>query len=1048
MSFVSYAQNFEDVMLWRALKHVEKGFYVDVGAQHPVIDSVSKAFYERGWRGVHIEPVPEYAELLRKDRPDETVLQIALGDTEGTLELNVIPNTGLSTAVDAYAQRHQLDRGYEHQRIEVPVLTLNSALRSMAGKDIHWLKIDVEGFEEKVLRGWDSQTLRPWIIVVEATIPNLPDTDCGSWDPILSAAEYQFVYFDGLNRFYVSKEHAELAEAFSSPPNVFDDVVLTASSYLNRGLMTSHQEREKELVIRAENLSTELHAANEHTGRLQAHVQWVQNERDAAKQRVEELSQRTGRLEGELELERQRIVQLGADLKAAREHEGQLQAQAEWLQNEWDAAKAKIDELNQSSHHWWTVAEQRWTVAEQLKQELQGVYASKSWRVTVPLRVVNRWRRLFLKAVSSLIFSFVRRSSSILRRAGLRMASEPWLRRRAQRILQRLPAIHERTRQFLRFKPVTILNNAQRRRFASAATGIPPVFVDVTFGLMNKLRSGLQRVEREIAAGLRELDPGSQYFIFVAWNSESRRFHLVLLDHLIEREKLPPFQSWLASCPPVDFNEGADLFILGSNWPLGESYHDDVVALALKGLRVSVLIPDLIPIRHRRDFYSDSPDGATFDLFKVFCIKVLPVCSNVLTISNYVRTDIEKFFEEIGLEASEKKHVPKLYVLKLGADWSAPIVDSPNTALPKTGPIKNTYILCVSTLEKRKNHKRLLEAMRRVREQIKDLDLVLVGRSDTSMEETTLECIRESAWVHHFDVVDDSTLRRLYEESLFTVYPSLDEGYGLPVIESFKHRKFCLASYAGAIPEAGGEWADYFDPEDVQDLAAKIFNYVANREELRRRETLLASYKPASWRETSWQVAGVFHGDRAKDMFMTDDMHERARPRMQEPGRRKAAVSQHEGLDIANEASFQIFFAQSELDEIMDKLRHRIVKELDLFVAARESKPRNQLELRLIAEGLRYDCGIYDVNALRRVPEEEFFEALSVLLFKRPLEENRPLSAVKQISRRRLIILWMCSLLPGRRARIVGLYRQLLRSALSKSPLGFSLVKRVYYWIT
>ena len=104
MAFISYAQNFEDVMLWRALKHIEKGFYVDVGAQHPVIDSVSKAFYERGWRGIHIEPVPQYAELLRKDRPDETVLQVALGDAEGTLELNVIPETGLSTCVDAYAQ--------------------------------------------------------------------------------------------------------------------------------------------------------------------------------------------------------------------------------------------------------------------------------------------------------------------------------------------------------------------------------------------------------------------------------------------------------------------------------------------------------------------------------------------------------------------------------------------------------------------------------------------------------------------------------------------------------------------------------------------------------------------------------------------------------------------------------------------------------------------------------------------------------------------------------------------------------------------------------
>ena len=54
--FISYAQNFEDVILWRALKHVENGFYIDIGAQDPVIDSVSRGFYEKGWRGLHVEP--------------------------------------------------------------------------------------------------------------------------------------------------------------------------------------------------------------------------------------------------------------------------------------------------------------------------------------------------------------------------------------------------------------------------------------------------------------------------------------------------------------------------------------------------------------------------------------------------------------------------------------------------------------------------------------------------------------------------------------------------------------------------------------------------------------------------------------------------------------------------------------------------------------------------------------------------------------------------------------------------------------------------------
>ena len=131
MSFVSYAQNFEDAMLWRALRHIANGTYVDVGAQDPVVDSVSKAFYEHGWRGVHIEPVPFYADRLRRDRPDEIVLQAALGETVGTLALTVIPGTGLSTAVHEHAQRHH-EAGFKVEETHVPMLTLTSALGMLA----------------------------------------------------------------------------------------------------------------------------------------------------------------------------------------------------------------------------------------------------------------------------------------------------------------------------------------------------------------------------------------------------------------------------------------------------------------------------------------------------------------------------------------------------------------------------------------------------------------------------------------------------------------------------------------------------------------------------------------------------------------------------------------------------------------------------------------------------------------------------------------------------------------------------------------------------
>ena len=82
-AFKSYAQNFEDLMLYRALGHVGHGCYVDVGAQHPEVDSVSKAFFDRGWHGVHVEPVPHYANLLREARPGDQVIEAVVSDRFG-----------------------------------------------------------------------------------------------------------------------------------------------------------------------------------------------------------------------------------------------------------------------------------------------------------------------------------------------------------------------------------------------------------------------------------------------------------------------------------------------------------------------------------------------------------------------------------------------------------------------------------------------------------------------------------------------------------------------------------------------------------------------------------------------------------------------------------------------------------------------------------------------------------------------------------------------------------------------------------------------------
>lgn len=228
MNFVSYAQNFEDVMLWRALRHIENGFYIDIGAQDPVVDSVSLAFYENGWRGVHVEPTQLYSTKLREARPDEVVEQVAIGSAEGLLTFYEFNNTGLSTADPEVARRHQ-SKGNRAATTEVTVVSLDVVLDRYDHRPVHWLKLDVEGLERSVLESWRISTCRPWILVIDSTKPLTQEQSHKNWEFLVFDKGYSYAYFDGLNKFYVHHNHRELLEFFCAPPNIFDGFVLSTS---------------------------------------------------------------------------------------------------------------------------------------------------------------------------------------------------------------------------------------------------------------------------------------------------------------------------------------------------------------------------------------------------------------------------------------------------------------------------------------------------------------------------------------------------------------------------------------------------------------------------------------------------------------------------------------------------------------------------------------------------------------------------------------------------------------------------------------------------
>jgi FkbM family methyltransferase len=145
MPLVSSAQNQEDIMLWRALRQVEDGFYIDVGAADPAVDSVTRVFYEHGWRGINLEPNLAYFAALREARPRDVNLPFGAGRAAGTRTFHVVEGTGLSTFDAEIAARHRAG-GWTVTAQTVETVTLADICRRHRPQGpIHFLKIDVEG---------------------------------------------------------------------------------------------------------------------------------------------------------------------------------------------------------------------------------------------------------------------------------------------------------------------------------------------------------------------------------------------------------------------------------------------------------------------------------------------------------------------------------------------------------------------------------------------------------------------------------------------------------------------------------------------------------------------------------------------------------------------------------------------------------------------------------------------------------------------------------------------------------------------------------------
>ena len=318
-------------MLARLFQGQATGFYIDVGAWHPELLSVTKHFYDAGWSGINLEPIAHQHELLVKQRPRDLNLNVAVGDKMGRMRFfECVDHDSLSTADEAQAEalRHA---GHEVRSYEVDVVTLASLAPQVANRKIDFLKVDVEGFEGRVLHGADWKNMRPRVLLIEATQPVVAILDWDNidairnwdqWEPWLLKKGYVFAWYDGLSRFYVREEERDLARRLAIPPGAHDHLRFPAELALVQELaeVRGDQQAKESLISQLTSEIASINADREAKdivlSRLNKEFSAVRADREAKDVVLARLSKEFAAVEADREAKDAVLARLGTEIAA------------------------------------------------------------------------------------------------------------------------------------------------------------------------------------------------------------------------------------------------------------------------------------------------------------------------------------------------------------------------------------------------------------------------------------------------------------------------------------------------------------------------------------------------------------------------------------------------------------------------------------------------------------------------------------------------------------------------------------------------------------
>jgi len=381
-AMISYAQNCEDVLLERVFKEAATGFYIDIGAYHPTIGSVTKTFYDRGWSGINVEPGAVFDELAR-ERPRDINVRAVVTDQEG--EVDFFENQsdpGMSKVAEA-----PVTADGEGEMLRVRAVTLDSLVAQHAiGQEINFLKIDAEGSEAAIIRATDWSSIRPLVLVIEATAPWSNELVNQNWEPTLLASGFLHAYFDGINVFYVRAESKDLLRHFQVPVNVLDGHVTFGQWHSSVTVEQLKTER-SEIIAQRDRFSAASEAQRQKNAEIESRLAELTaaiGRAEAESQRLTvhaaALSKRLAREQKQAEAERKRLT-AQADALSAQLEQQQRQAEAE-SQRLTDQAAAQYKQLEQERER----AEEEGrrltahvdALSEQLEQERRSLASAAS----------------------------------------------------------------------------------------------------------------------------------------------------------------------------------------------------------------------------------------------------------------------------------------------------------------------------------------------------------------------------------------------------------------------------------------------------------------------------------------------------------------------------------------------------------------------------------------------------------------------------------------------------------------------------------------------